>query len=300
MIAEWLDEVASAMMSGMSPRLGYAILFVSDLGRSIAFYRDSIGLRLRFRTDAYAEFSADGTKFALFARSELPALLGIDAPSGRPPWPQGEVAFFVEDVDAECQRLRAAGVPVIAPPTDRPWGERTVHVADPDGNVVELTRAKRSNRSETSAADGKPDYSIRRIDEMEAVVAGSFKRARAALGVESFGMQVIDLPANSSHHHRHDHRDDGQEEVYVVLRGGGEIEVDDERHQIDPDTMVRVGPLTSRKLWPGPHGMRVLILGGVRRRSYRPPEVTELGAPDPGREISAAMTGGPRSKPAGG
>jgi lactoylglutathione lyase len=56
------------------------------------------------------------------------------------PWPPGEVAFFVEDVDAEHARLQAAGVCVLAPPTDRPWGERTLHVADPDGNVVELTR----------------------------------------------------------------------------------------------------------------------------------------------------------------
>jgi lactoylglutathione lyase len=57
---------------------------------------------------------------------------------------RGAVAFFVEDVDAERARLQAAGVCVLASPTDRPWGERTSHVADPDGNVVELTRAKRS------------------------------------------------------------------------------------------------------------------------------------------------------------
>jgi lactoylglutathione lyase len=49
---------------------------------------------------------------------------------------------MVDDVDSEHERLRAAGVRVLAPPTDRPWGERTLHVADPDGNVVELTRAK--------------------------------------------------------------------------------------------------------------------------------------------------------------
>jgi lactoylglutathione lyase len=36
------------------------------------------------------------------------------------------------------------GVAVLAPLTDRPWGERTLHVADPDGNVVERMWAKRS------------------------------------------------------------------------------------------------------------------------------------------------------------
>jgi lactoylglutathione lyase len=64
-------------------------------------------------------------------------------PDDSVPWPQGELAFFVDDVDAECERLAEAGVRVLAPPTDRPWGERTLHPADPDGNVVELTRAKR-------------------------------------------------------------------------------------------------------------------------------------------------------------
>ena len=128
----------------MPPRLGYAILFVSDLDRAVGFYRDVVGLPLRFQAVAYAEFATEGAKFALFPRSELPKLIGIEAPADRVPWPQGEVAFFVEDVDVEHARLRAAGVSVLAPPTDRPWGERTLHVADPDGNVVELTGAKRS------------------------------------------------------------------------------------------------------------------------------------------------------------
>jgi lactoylglutathione lyase len=69
-------------------------------------------------------------------------LIGRHAPPDPAPWAQGGVAFFVEDVDAEHARLRAVGVCVLAPPTDRPRGERTLHVADPDGNMVELTRAK--------------------------------------------------------------------------------------------------------------------------------------------------------------
>ena len=123
-------------------RLGYAILFVSDLERSAAFYRDVIGLPFRFANESYAEFATGGAKFSLYARSHLRELIGLEAPAGAAPWPQGEVAFFCEDVDAEHARLAAAGVRVLAPPTDRPWGERTLHVADPDGNVVELTVPK--------------------------------------------------------------------------------------------------------------------------------------------------------------
>jgi lactoylglutathione lyase len=103
-----------------------------------------IGVPFRFSNESYAEFETEGAKFALYARSHLPDLIGRTAPAGEAPWPQGEVAFMVDDVDFEHERLRDAGVRVLAPPTDRPWGERTLHVADPDGNVVELTRAKRS------------------------------------------------------------------------------------------------------------------------------------------------------------
>jgi mannose-6-phosphate isomerase-like protein (cupin superfamily) len=125
------------------------------------------------------------------------------------------------------------------------------------------------------------DYTAKRIDDMEAVFRGGFKRARAELGVESFGMQVIDLPPKLDAHPEHDHAESGQEEVYVVMRGGGEIEVDGERVPIDRDTIVRVGPGAKRKLWPGDEGLRVLALGGVPGKAYEPPDVTKLGEPDP-------------------
>ncbi len=126
----------------MPRSLAYAILFVSDLAASVEFYRDVIGLPFRFNNESYAEFATEGAKFSLYARSHLPELIGREAPAGRGAWPQGEVAFLVDDPDAEHARLLQAGVEVLAPPTDRPWGERTLHVADPDGNVVELTRPR--------------------------------------------------------------------------------------------------------------------------------------------------------------
>jgi lactoylglutathione lyase len=123
-------------------RLGYAIVYVSDLERSIAYYRDVVGLPFRFASESYAEFGTEGAKFGLYARSHLPELIGREAASGEAPSPQGEVAFLVDDVDAEHERVRAAGATVLTPPTERPWGERTMHLLDPDGFVVELTRPK--------------------------------------------------------------------------------------------------------------------------------------------------------------
>jgi redox-sensitive bicupin YhaK (pirin superfamily) len=138
-----------------------------------------------------------------------------------------------------------------------------------------------------------PDFTISRIDDMEAIFFGSFKRARAQLGVASFGMQVIDMPPGAEQYPEHDHGHDGQEEVFVVLRGSGEIEIDGQRHAIDPETMVRVGADTRRKVWPGQQGMRLLALGGCPGKAYVAPEMSKLGAPDPGMpgNISSQMTG---------
>lgn len=125
------------------------------------------------------------------------------------------------------------------------------------------------------------DYAVKKIDEMEAVYLGAFKRARAELGAEAFGLAVIDLPPDYEHYPEHDHSKDGQEEVFLVLRGGGEIELDGERFPLDGDHISRVGPKAKRKLWPGPDGVRVVIFGGVPGGVYEAPDVSKLGEPDP-------------------
>jgi hypothetical protein len=125
------------------------------------------------------------------------------------------------------------------------------------------------------------DYAVKKIDDMEAIYLGGFKLARAELGVTSFGMQVMDIPAGYEDYPEHDHAEDGQEEVYVALRGSAEIEIDGERHPLDPDTMVSVRSGTKRKIWPGENGVRLLALGGVPGKVYEAPEISELGTPDP-------------------
>jgi mannose-6-phosphate isomerase-like protein (cupin superfamily) len=125
------------------------------------------------------------------------------------------------------------------------------------------------------------DHSVRRIGEMEGYYLGAMKRARAELGVTSFGMQVLELPPNLTAYPEHDHAESGQEEVFVTLGGSGEIELDGERVPLDTETIVRVGPGVRRKIWPGADGIRVLALAGVPGKPYELVPVTELGAPDP-------------------
>ena len=125
------------------------------------------------------------------------------------------------------------------------------------------------------------DYAVKKIDDMEAVFRGAFKRARAELGVESFGMQVIDMPPNFESYPEHDHGDDGQEEVFLAMRGGGEIEIDGERFPLDDDHMARVGPGDEAQGLAGAGGDPA---GGPRRRprrGLRGADVSKLGEPDP-------------------
>jgi lactoylglutathione lyase len=127
-------------------RIGYIILYVADLDVSIAFYRDMLCLPYRFTDAGYAEFGTAGTRFALYERRRAEWLTGQTVTPG----PAAEIVLVVDDVDAEARRLAEHGTRVLSGPADRPWGHRTVHVADPDGFVVELAQEIPRQRSRRS------------------------------------------------------------------------------------------------------------------------------------------------------
>ena len=124
------------------------------------------------------------------------------------------------------------------------------------------------------------DVKAMKIDDIEGAYGGAFKRARAALGVTSFGMQVIDMPPNWQAYPEHDHESDGQEEVYLALRGSGVVEAEGQRFPLDTETFVKVGAGTKRKITPGAEGMRLLAVGGVPGGTFTPHPITELGGPE--------------------
>ena len=127
-------------------QVGYVILFVADMERSVGFYRDVLGVPLRLRGDGYVEFATRGARFGLYDRNRLEELTG-QGPEP-PERAGGEVVFLVADVDAEAARLRAAGATILKGPVDRAWGHRTLHLEDPDGFVVELAEEIRRQPSQ--------------------------------------------------------------------------------------------------------------------------------------------------------
>jgi mannose-6-phosphate isomerase-like protein (cupin superfamily) len=116
------------------------------------------------------------------------------------------------------------------------------------------------------------DYTVKSIDELESIHHGAVKLAGAELGIQSFGMQVLDFPGGFSDYPAHDHAQDGQEEVYVLLRGSAEFEIDDERIAVGTGQLVRVAPSATRRLLPGPEGVRILAIGCSGDRPYQRPD----------------------------
>lgn len=126
------------------------------------------------------------------------------------------------------------------------------------------------------------NHTVKRIAEMESIFHGAFRKAGAELEVESFGMNIIELPPGAGEHYpEHTHEHDEQEEVYIALRGSGTITVDGTDHPLDADTIVRCGAAAVRKVASGPDGLRLLVLGGTPGRAYDRPEVFRKGTPDP-------------------
>jgi len=115
-------------------------------------------------------------------------------------------------------------------------------------------------------------YAVRRIDELPAIHDGAVKLAGAELGVESFGLQVLDFPAGFAHYPAHDHAGDGQEEVYAVLEGSCTFELAGERMDAGAGTLVAVGAGTMRRIDPGPDGVRILAIGCTPGGSYVRPD----------------------------
>jgi hypothetical protein len=124
------------------------------------------------------------------------------------------------------------------------------------------------------------DYTVKKIDEMQGAFGGAFKRARAELGVSSFGMAVIDMPPNYADYPEHDHGEDGQEEVFMALRGSGELDIEGERHRLDGEHMIRVASGTKRKVLPGPEGIRLLVIGAAPGKLYEAAPFSQLDAGD--------------------
>ena len=112
-------------------KLNYAIVFVSDMSKGVAFYRDVLGLPLKFESPHWSEFANDGSTIALHPAS-------AENPAGT-----AQLGFHVDNLDDWHTKLTAAGVRCVQEPRAEPYGIRQAVYSDPDGLRFTLAESSR-------------------------------------------------------------------------------------------------------------------------------------------------------------
>jgi lactoylglutathione lyase len=102
-------------------KLTYVIKFVADMDRAVKFYRDTLGLPLKFESPGWSEFATGETRLALH-----PA-------SGKNPAGAVELGFTVVDVEKFHSEMIAKGVRFSMPPTKQDFGGVLAQFVDSEG-----------------------------------------------------------------------------------------------------------------------------------------------------------------------
>jgi tetratricopeptide (TPR) repeat protein len=141
-------------------------------------------------------------------------------------------------------------------------------------------------------------YVVAKIDELEPApriappdAADDGRRSfdvRRNLDIEAFGVQAFSAPNGVRVISEHDETlfvDEGQEELYVVLRGAATFEIDGESVDAPTGTLINVQPAATRKATATEDDTLILAIGGTRGKAYEP-------APEEAREAFAAYSAG--------
>ena len=112
------------------------MVMVSDMDRSVRFYRDTLGLKLRFQSPDWTEFEMGSTTLALHGGGVPAPPPGKEQYAGR-----ASIGFNVENVDKTFEELKSKGVKFVMPPTQREGeGIRLTVFLDPDGLPISFAQ----------------------------------------------------------------------------------------------------------------------------------------------------------------
>jgi len=122
----------------MFNHVDYVMIMVSDMSRSIQFYRDKLGLPVRSESPEWTEFDTGVTVLALH---------GGGKPRTGPSEPTAgtaSIGFYVDDLQQEYRKLQAKGVVFTMPPSDREEeGIRLSVCLDPDGLPISIAEQRK-------------------------------------------------------------------------------------------------------------------------------------------------------------
>jgi uncharacterized cupin superfamily protein len=119
-------------------------------------------------------------------------------------------------------------------------------------------------------AEGYTIKSIADFEVMEGSGGATWRLARKTLGAEAFGFNVVDI-APGGEIPAHDHGEEDQEEVFIILDGQGTIVTDDEEHDAPAGTYCRFAPDVNRTIRNKSDApVRALLIGVPMKSGYEP------------------------------
>lgn len=111
-------------------------LVVENLTKSLEFYRDKLGLKIKSTDTGFADFELGETPLAIFEKNHATAMF----PARFMTKPGGVViALKVDDIEKTVGALESKGVLIFEKPKHTSWGQTVAYLQDPDGYILELT-----------------------------------------------------------------------------------------------------------------------------------------------------------------
>jgi lactoylglutathione lyase len=111
----------------MSTKLSHIIEFVADMNRAVAFYRDVVGLPLKFQSPEWSEFATGET------------ILALHPASAKNPAGKLEMGFTVPDLQQFHTEMQGKGVQFPMPPTKQDFGAALAQFVDTEGAHVSVS-----------------------------------------------------------------------------------------------------------------------------------------------------------------
>jgi predicted enzyme related to lactoylglutathione lyase len=136
----------------MTISLQYCHVTVNELGASLDFYRDALGLEVR------NDVASGGFRWVTLGSTSQPDVeIVLSEPHAGRPQADGDalqelltkgvlpmIMFRTDDLDATFERVRSSGAEVLQEPIDQPWGPRDCAFRDPSGNTVRISQAPKA------------------------------------------------------------------------------------------------------------------------------------------------------------
>ena len=109
-------------------------IITDDVARLVGFYERATGVKANWSTDDFAEIGTAAATLAIASTRTVP----LFAPGAARPADNHSVIieFLVEDVDRVHGNLTEFVADFVQTPTTMPWGNRSLLLRDPDGNLV--------------------------------------------------------------------------------------------------------------------------------------------------------------------